>query len=493
MDNKIDLKAKADISLMDDETPTPYQDAASVYVSDSFRRMVLGESVTKLFKNILGNPFGRIVSFSNGLYSKATATYRLEDYTNLSNNMMVTLLNLSSSFTPTPQLKYVPIIASDGSGLDNSVVTGYSLGELQSDLTKAGVLKEITSPSEMLSLSLLDNTYVWASEKGNGSINYVGILHNLINNPYSSNMAFKCISNYNVYTTGSQNRFGYILPDTKDTKGNVLTGPSQILTFETNGQSKWYYDVLTGEKRAVQPDEFAYNWTNVDMVNTSQIYTSQVVYGDYIYYVSGLTMYKIEIATGNTINNVVLRSSVEAITRPIGVWFDGTNIIASCYTTSTTEGRGVIVTVNPNTLSITRVNNSDYTGWGNLPSSWVKREINMQKVSDTYYIVSNASDTIICSDIMNVCGSIIGLMPSTGFNSFIVDNAVYQVYEEKNAVPIGLNINNTLTNVLYNGVYISDSCYSNYWNLGSMTPVITKQTGQELTLDMGFSLGYQSV
>lgn len=482
MENNYKTEQKLRAALVDEVITFPI-----VAVPSAFRNIVTAESLTRLFKGNIGNPYGQIVTVDNGVYNYSMASNIYNSYVNPVDAYNLVLLNLPN-FQATAETKYIPIIASDGSGLDNNVITGYANISLNSTIVKEGSLKEISSASESIGFNSLVNSYVWNGDQANGTTTHIAWMRGIINNPYSSLMSFKNISNYNFNTSGSSIRYGYVIPNVKDTKGNVLTGPSQILTFEINGQNKWFYDVLTGEKRAVQPDEFAYNWNNDTIISPNNSIPNMTVYGDYLFYITGSTLYKIEIATGANINSISVGYTTS--NRPYGVWVEGTNIMVSTYydgSGSSLEGRARIYTVNPDNMSTTSVNNIDYTGWGNLPKDWIPRQTNFNKIRDNYYIVANGLNTIICSDITNVCGTIIGLMPSYGFNTFMVGEEMFNVYQQSNADRNAIN-STPSTNPTYNGIYLSNNNYCNFQSLGKSTTPMVKTAGQQLSVEATWSI-----
>lgn len=471
------------------------------FVTNNMKKIALAESMSKMFKMNIGNPYGMIICNDNSEFLNHASSGAFANFNGFNGSDAVVLLNLATGVTMDATTKYLNIIATDGSGLDNSKITGFAVGRQSSGNLKEGVLQDITSADMMANQYQVINTFVFDLDKANGDFNWIAVVPNFQNTPYRSLMGFKCISNYNVRGTANSYVNGYVGPDVKDTKGNVLTGPSQILTFENNGSnSKWFYDIVTGEKKAVQPDDFAYNWTNTNIVGNENV-GHQLVIGDYLYVLSGTTLYKIEIATGTTAGNVTIGYNYLGKDNPFGMYYDGTNIICSSATITTNESRAYISTINPSTMSVTTVQNQNYNDWGGLPTDWAPRNVMFTKVGDYYFVqhVVENSDypdmnyvgcTIVCTDITNVCGTIVGLMPTRGFDAYVINDAIWSITEFTDQPDVYLKLTDGAANTTaynYSGTYISNFEFSNYWSASKLDQTYTKTNEIKAIIDYGYA------
>lgn len=469
------------------------------FVTNNMKKVALAESMNKLFKMNIGNPFGMMLCLDNGQYRENTATGGFLNFNGLSGSAALTVLNLDDSLVMDSTTKYLPILASDGSGIDQAKLTGYSVGRVTSQQNKEGVILDNTSADMVFNQYQIVNTYVWDLDKANGQFNWLAVMPGFDDTPWRAIQAFKCVSSYNIRT--SQNSFvgGYVLPDCKDTKGNVLTGPNQILTFEQNGGgSRWFYDIVTGEKRAVQSDELAYNWTNSHVVGVESP-GKQVVVGDYLYVIDATSIVQIEIATGATVKTASIAYAAGTQTHPIGMYYDGTNIIVSACTTTTTENRAYVSTVNPSSLAVSKVYNNAFTGWGNLPSGWVPRQCCYTKVGEYYlvqYVGTSYEDmyyagaVIVCTDLTNVCGTIVGLMDTRAFNSYLVNGEIWSIAQFTENPHVTLKLtdgSSATTQYSYNGVYVSNFEFSNFWSATKLDQVWTKTNEMRLIIDYGYT------
>lgn len=472
------------------------------FVTNNIKKIALEQSMNRMFKMNLGNPFGSLLCIDNTEYANYAGNGSFLAFNGLKGSDAVVLLNLPDSLTMDPTSKFLNVIASDGSGIDSTKITGFAVGRQSSGNAKEGVLQDITSADMMADQYQIVNTFMFDIDKANGSFNWIAVMPGFEYTPFRGLMGFKCISNYNVRST--QNAFvkGYVAPGVQDTKGNVLTGPNQILTFENNGSnSKWYYDIVTGEKRAVQPDEFAYNWTCPNVIG--QNVGHMVAIGDFLYVIGGAAgtiLYKINIETGAVAGQTTIANDAYFPTNQIGMFYNGTNIIVSCATKSTTESRAYISTVNINTMTASKVNNNVYTGWGGLPTGWIPRNCMYTKVGDNYFVQNLVATpyqdmvyngcVIICSDITNVMGSIIGIMPPEGFNAYVVNETVWCINQFTDNPAISLKLTegaSTGTNYTYDGIYISNLEYGNYWSASKLDQTYTKTNEIKAIIDYGYS------
>lgn len=470
------------------------------FVTNNIKKIALSQSMNRMYKTNLGNPFGSLLCINNSEYVDYVSSGAFANYNGLKGSDALVLLNLDSSVTMDPTSKFLNIIASDGSGIDNNKVTGFAVGRQSSGNLKEGVLQDITSADMMTNQYQIVNTFMFDLDKANGSFNWLAIMPGFEYTPYRSLMGFKCISNYNIRATQNQFNQGHVAPGVQDTKGNVLTGPNQILTFESNGSNnRWYYDIVTGEKRAVQPTEFAYNWNCTQVVG--QNVGHMIAIGDFLYVINGTILYKINIETGAVAGQTTVAYASYHPKNPIGMYYNGTNIICSCCTDTTTESRAYISTVNINTMSNKTVQNQNFNGWGGLPTNWIPRNCMYTKVGDYFLVqnyVSNSTypdmeyngSVIVCTDLTNVLGTIVGIMPPEGFNAYVVNDTIWSINQFTDNPNVYLRLTDgsaTTTAFNYSGVYISNFEFSNYWSASKLDQTYTKTDAIKAIIDYGYA------
>lgn len=469
------------------------------FVTNNIKKTILADSLSKMFKMNLGNPYGLTVCLDNSVYTGYTSSGAYLLFNSLRGSNAILLLDLDDSVSMDSTTKYLDIIAKDGSGVDYSKVTGYSTGKPASTNSREGVLQDITSADMMPNQYQITNSYVFDLDKANGSFNWLAIAPAFEYSPYRGIMTFKCISNYNIRGLNNSYKYGYVRPGVSDSLGNVITGPNEILTFEDNGSnSRWIYNLVTGQKRAVEPSELAYSW-NANSFNNAEV-GHQLVIGDYVYVIVGSTLYKVRIADGSQVNSVTIGYSGGTDENPFGMYYDGTNIICSSWTSSTTENRAYVSTVNPDTMSRTIVNNNVFTGWGNLPAEWIPRQCCFTKLGD-YYLVQNivldgsapdmkySGAVIVCTDLTNVCGTIVGIMPTRGMNSYVINDAIWTITEIIDGPIVNIRPtdgSSSSTQYNYSGIYISNFEFSNFWSAAKLDQRYTKTENIKAIIDYGY-------
>lgn len=176
------------------------------------------------------------------------------------------------------------------------------------------------------------------------------------------------------------------------------------------------------------------------------------------------------------------------------MYYDGTNIIVSNAYDDTDAGsyqRGKITVINPTTNTITSTTyNKDYTGWGGIPTSWNKTRMWYTKVNNKYYVSCIGKGTIICTDIANIGGTVVGVCDLLTATNIVMGNSKVWFIRQGDIEDAAHWIYNESTKVEanYNGIWISDEDYSNYFSLYKYSSPQTKTDTAYAQIGYGFEV-----
>lgn len=486
----IKMKGFIRVKLVDSETGKVISEEKHNFVNNAMKRVALAQSISLDLCPNVGSPFGMINCFNNQVWNPQTSSGGWLNYNKLPDGPALVLLKFDDSVTLDGNSKMLPILTSTGE-IDYSKVTGYSVGRLLSTNEREGVTN-ITGATQMVNLGNVAQSFLFDTDIATGEFNWIAIMPSFETSHWRSLQAFKCISNYNVRQQGDTNQYGYVRPGVTD-GSNVLTGDNEILLFFTHkGVSKWKYNLATGELKPVAVSDFAYNWTNSTIVNNGEC-GNQIVINGYLFAIVGAILYKINIADGSTAGNISIAYGVASGNNTkgqYGLWYDGTNIVvSSCYNSTNFTNRSYVTVINPSTMSqVSRTFNSRYTGWGGLPSSWNPSQTCFNKCGDVYYVHNVAFDaTIVCTNIMNVCGSMVGIMPAQGTALFDANNTVYHWSQSAlNTMLLGSETSAGELSAQFPGFWISDETYSNFWSAAKLDETKVKGASVKAYIDYGY-------
>lgn len=491
MNEAVKIKGFIRVKLVDSKTGKVLSEKNHNFVNDAMKRVALAQSLSLDLCPNTGSPFGMIHCFNNQVWSPYTGSGSWLSYNKVPDGPALVLLKFDDSLVLDKNSKMLPIFTSTGE-IDYTKVIGYSVGRLISTNSKEGVTNT-TGATQMVNLGNVAQSFLFDTDIATGEFNWLAIMPSFETHHWHSLQAFKCLSNYNLRQTGDANRFGYVRPGVTDGT-NVLTSDNEILLFFThNGSSKWKYNLVTGEMKAVDPSDFAYNWTNSYIVNNSNC-GNQIVVNGYLFAIVGSTLYKINIADGTSVGSRTISynpaSSENNNKGQYGLWYDGTNILVSCchYSTSYTN-RSYVTAINPSTMAqVSKTDNVNYTGWGGLPSSWNVSQTCFNKCDNLYYVQNLEYDaTIVCTDITDVCGSMIGIMPQQGTALFKTNNQVYHYYQGSiDSIRIGSESAAGGTAVTFPGFWLSDETYANFWSASKLNEMKVKGASVKAYIDYGY-------
>lgn len=486
----IKMKGFVRVKLVDSETDKVISEEKHNFVNNAMKRVALAQSVSLDLCPNIGSPFGMVYCFNNGVYSPLTSSGGWIRYNKIPDGPALVLLNFGEDVVLDANSKMLPILTNTGA-IDYSKVTGYSVGRLLSTNEKEGVTNT-TGATQMVNLGNVAQSFLFDTDIATGEFNWLAIMPGFETHPWHSLQAFKCISNYNVRQSGDANKFGYVRPGVTDGT-NVLTGDNEILLFFThNGVSKWKYNLATGEMKAVGVSDFAYNWTSSVIVNNDTC-GNQIVVDGYLFAIVGYILYKINIADGSTAGSISISydtASGNGTAGQFGLWYDGTSIWVSCnYSNTSYTNRSYVSEINPSNMSQkSRTYNNQFTGWGGLPAGWDPTQVCFNKCNDLYYVHNCAYDaTIVCTDIMNVCGSIVGIMPAQGTALFEANNQVYHWCQSQlSTLNLGSETYEGELSTSCAGFWISDETYSNFWSAVKLDETKVKGANIKAYIDYGY-------
>lgn len=486
----IKMKGFIRVKLVDSETGKVISEEKHNFVNNAMKRVALAQSISLDLCPNTGSPFGMINCFNNQVWNPQVGTGGWINYRKLPDGPALVLLKFDDSVNLDANSKMLPILTSTGE-VDYSKVVGYSVGRLLSTNDKEGVTNT-TGATQMVNFGNVAQSFLFDTDIATGEFNWLAIMPSFETHPWHSLQAFKCISNYNVRQQGDANQYGYIRPGVTD-GSNVLTSDNEILLFFTHkGVNKWKYNLATGELKPVAVTDFAYNWTNSTIVG-SNLCGNQIVVNGYLYAIVGNTLYKINIADGTNAGNIAIAydAASEINTKgQYGLWYDGTNIVvSSCNNSSSYTNRSYVTVVNPSTMKqVSKTYNNAFKGWGGLPSSWNPSQTCFNKCDDVYYVLNVIFDTtIVCTDIMNICGSMVGIMPAQGTALFKANNQVYHWYQGGLAqMLLGSETSTGELSVTFPGFWLSDETYSNFWSAAKLNETKIKGASIKAYIDYGY-------
>lgn len=488
------MKGLVRIRLVDKDGKLIKQFENHNFICDRFKDLIEEQSINMMFKPNLGTPYGMLYNPRNDEYTRNTSSGGWLTYGNLDNSFAVVLLNITEPQTPYDHtLDFIDIIDHTTGDADTTKITGYSVGRRTSAFAKEGILETKSSPDFMAPLNQVVNTFMFDLDKAIGSFNYIAIMPNPMQNAIKPlGFTFKMISDYDIRSSATDSfRRGYLMPGIKDTHGNVLTPDNTILTFENvNGTNKWFYNILTGEKTAVQPEDAAYNFNPANM-NTDDGFGQQLVVGDYLYILqpSYNRLYKYNIADGSQVSNISLSATSYAYYK--FMYYDGTNIIVTSYAnSSSTSYYGRVATINLTNFTASYTNMESYAGLGGLPTSWNKRRIAFNKVGNDYIVYNDElGGCVVCSSLSDVMGTIKGVCDLPLNTYQLTDNSVVVIDQlQLPAVIIGAKSSSETTTYNFNpySVCVAPFKYTNFWSLYKPDQAYTKTDSQKLFVDYGY-------
>ena len=485
----IKMKGFIRVKLVDSETDKVISEEKHNFVNNAMKRVALAQSISLDLCPNTGSPFGMVYCFNNQVWNtQADATGWIR-YRNIPDGPAIVLLKFDDSVNLDANSKMLPILTSTGE-VDYNKVVGYSVGRLLSTNEHEGVTNT-TGATQMVNFGNVAQSFLFDTDIATGEFNWLAIMPSFETHPWRSLQAFKCISNYNVRQQGDANQYGYIRPGVTD-GSNVLTGDNEILLFFTHkGVNKWKYNLATGELKPVAVSDFAYNWTNSTIVG-SNLCGNQIVVNGYLYAIVGTNLYKINIANGSNAGSIAIASDVASKNTQgqYGLWYDGTNIVVSCCSdSSSSTNRSYVTVVNPSTMKqVSKTYNNVFKGWGGLPASWNPSQTCFNKCDDVYYVHNVTFDaTIVCTDIMNICQSMIGIMPAQGTALFKANNQVYHwCQSDLVKILLGTETSDDKLSTTFPGFWLSDETYSNFWSAVKLNETKIKGASIKAYIDYGY-------
>ena len=160
-------------------------------------------------------------------------------------------------------------------------------------------------------------------------------------------------------------------------------------------------------------------------------------------------------------------------------------------TTGTRQGRVLRVDLSTSSYTSTTILNTALTIIGGIPSGWELSNICINGYHNGKFYVTNAlkNRTIVCTDIADVCGTMIGCFEAGIYNFDIVSTTNkpeifiggYSVSAYSGRCKVQNNMLDTTVYVDTRGdgssnflVWISESLYSNYWTLYPLSSALEK-------------------
>lgn len=488
------LKGIVRVKLVDSETGKVLSDDTHNFIDNTFKRLMLAKGVSQLLIPNTGSLYGMLYSFEDYETRPKFSSGGSVNMSKIPDSPALVLLNLDDSVTLDANTKFLNILNSQGDVDLGGKVVGYSNGRLTSSVNNIyeGVL-DITSPVDMLSLKTVGRSVYFDTGKATGSFNWIAMMPGFEESPFKSLLVFKCITNYNVRNTGDTFGYGYLRPGVTDGSTVITTDQEIMLFFTKDGVNRWKYNIVTGELKGVAPTDPA-NTFNINKVSSIDI-GNQIVYNNSLFVINSKTLYKLNAATGDVEGSIEVAYDYTNSKRHFGLFIDNGNIVVSSgYNTDdgTSDYKAYVAVVNPSNMSIvSTTQNVLYTGWGGLPTKWGKNRTFYTKANNLYYVYNIEADgVIVCSDISNVCGSIVCLLPSRGMNIIETGSKVYHYScnELINDFVLGDETQPDIKNMEYYGFWLADETTSNFWSAAKMTETKVKSANTKAYIGYSYTV-----
>lgn len=463
--------------VLDDKTHNLIVNAA--------KRMALAKSLAFALIPNTGSPFGMMETFGADGWDPYISSGGFATFDTLPNAMQLVLLNMPSSAVINNATKVLPIYDSNGA-IDYTKVIGYAGCRAVSSNSREGII-DTSGAFVMNSFDTAGLSWYFDTDIATGQFNAVAIMPGFESKPMRGLLTFKCLSAYNTRITGDTNSFGFILPGVTDGT-NVVTGPNEIMLFFThNTKNRWKYNIVTGEMKAVDPTDFAYTFTVTNF--SSQYVWNMLTIGEYVYLLSGKTLYRIKISDGTSTSLSVAYDTGFGK----GLWYDGEFLYVSSLTDGTTAARAYVMKINPTTMkSVSSTTNDNYTEWGGLPARWTKSHTCIGKAGSTWLVYNNDENVCIeCTDISNVLGTMTAILPGEAFNSFMCNEKLYHIYQgTTQTVQIGTETG--ASSFTPSGVWLADDTASNFWSYALLSETKNKDADTKAYIDYGYQMDESS-
>lgn len=463
--------------VLDDKTHNLIDNAA--------KRMALAKSLAFALIPNTGSPFGMMATFGADGWDPYNSSGAFATFDTLPDAMQLVLLNMPSGTVINNATKVLPIYDSNGA-IDYTKIIGYAGCRAVSSNAKEGII-DTSGAFVMNSFNTAGLSWYFDTDIATGQFNAVAIMPGFESKPMRGLLSFKCLSAYNTRINGDTNSFGFILPGVTDGI-NVVTGPNEIMLFFThNTKKRWRYNIVTGEMKAVEPTDFAYTFPITGFSN--QYVWNMLTIGEYVYLISGYTLYRIKISDGTSTTLSVAYDNLFGK----GLWYDGEFLYVSTLTDGSNATRAYVTKINPTTMkSVSSTTNDNYTEWGGLPARWKKSHTCIGKAGSTWLVYNNDENVCIeCTDIMNVVGTMTGILPGEAFNSFMCNDKLYHIYQDTTpTVQIGTETG--ASSFTPSGVWLADDTASNFWSYALLGETKNKDADTKAYIDYAYQMDESS-
>lgn len=403
--------------------------------------------------------------------------------------------------------KYLPI--KDTNGEISEKVVAYGVYKLKDSGKKTGTLT-FSDPSKLVENFSSANAWYFEADKAFFDYNVIAISSI---SPINIFAAYKCISRVNIHETGAKLTSSFVIPGF-----GGITGANEImLNYESNGVTKWKYNLKTGETTALEENEKGIN------MEMNYMHGQQVVMGDTLFSQyrqdNGAIMNIVQAfgSNGEKLQDISVETYGQYC-KLRGLFTDGEKLYASVP--GYTDDYGSFFEINPSTYAVQNIKNSEFKLWGNLPSEWNPWETYIKAsyvVQDhRYYVVGNIEKNVqfIVSDLTDIEGSIVAEAPV--FDCVVsIDNTEDGVFficsgtkkNEQNPsyssnadrsytamLPASYIKNEDGSSIVENdlsetGVWINNNSFANFLSFEKYTEMQHKTIAQNLTITYGYEIG----
>ena len=473
------VKAKGCIGLLivNKDGSVAYKKTFENFVSSAYKVNLLANSVSLANQIPTGTPYGLLVS--DLMYRR----YQSNDliYEGTDNIETCYALNLPNDLVMTSATKFVNFYESDGSVGDK--IIAFANTKRTTAEPKEGII-DFCDAVSMLDMQAATEVYKWDLEQGNGTFNWIVKAPGVKGNLYRGFVNYKGIDKVNLFDSSAALSNKYIIPGA----GNITNNYEVLLEYTVGSNTRWIYNIQTGETRIA--DGIAASVTIPENI------VHEVVIGDYLYILNASkTLYTIDTTTGTLVDSNRYWSGSLGYekkgTYKIGFFVDsvGDLYVSDVYSNATVRK----VTLGTASTG-SAINISSYSGIGGLPSDWNLGYVGIMSDSEheRYFVTEHTKGTIICTDLSNVTGTMIGTLDTDvrrgpyynediGYKYFRVGTGqLYPLYKVYN------NANQVYLEYYNKGIFLSDDDFANYVSAYKLDTPATKTNEQVMYIAYGY-------
>lgn len=479
INDKVKAKGCIGLLIVNKDGSIAYKDTFENFVSSAYKVNLLANSVSLANQIPTGTPYGMLVS--DLMYRECDSSGYL-NYEGTDRIETCYALNLSNDLVMTSATKFVNFYESNGA-LGDKIIAFANTKRTTAE-PKEGII-DFCDAVAMLDMQAATEVYKWDLEQGNGTFNWIVKAPGVKGNLYRGFVNYKGIDKVNLFDSSAALSTKYIIPGA----GNITNNYEVLLEYTVGSNTRWIYNIQTGETRVA--DGIAASVTIPDDI------VHEVVIGDYLYILrASKTLYTINTTTGSVVGSTAPWNGTLGYTKQqssiIGFFVDS---VGDLYVSDVYSNQATVRKVTLGTASVgSPINISSYSGIGGLPSGWNLGYVGIMSDSEheRYFVTEHTKGTIICTDLSNVTGTMIGTLDTDvrrgpyynediGYKYFRVGTGqrypTYYVYNNTSRISLPY---------YYAGIFLSDDDFANYISAYKLDTPKTKTNEQVMYIAYGY-------